>query len=85
MSLWHQALYFFDRAKQSWQNEGRKYLLTQEEVQTINQQYDQLSSIISTFDDSEEQWAAFMSCLADLRLSLRAAGRKMGYATIFTY
>ena len=71
-----------DLTKHSWANEQRKYLLTIEEINQIDEQFFKFTDVVNTYNGTPQDYNRFMSEYTRLKNMVRRAETKMGYISL---
>lgn len=69
-------------AKHAWNSEERKHLLTQDEIEKIDQHFFEVTQIVNSFQNNETQRNDFLRTYSALRESVSRAEVKMGYISL---
>jgi len=83
MQKWGSLVWAFRMSKISWNDEPRKHLLSESEIEDIDKAFFELSAIIDTFDfrHRHQHFANFSEKVRLLHILIANAERKMGYVT----
>ena len=82
MSELRDLLRLFNLAKNAWNSEERKHLLTEDKREEIDQHFFEVEHILNSFRNTERDRINFLRTYSVLRASVSRAEIKMGYISL---